>query len=170
MNKNHQQVKRITTKDIQRMSNDDIIKYVYIEHERLKMSVEDVWEHLIDNFGKQTINDMLGGRGDSLNNNESFDGDSKFGTIITVYVFVFGLIWFIFDGLMSNKFEALQFAIVVCGIASTLITILFMNATGKNEGDYLNAVSKMGRAYSVYLNKGFNDLTGRPLDYVKDGN
>ena len=61
MNKSHQQVKRLTTKDVQRMSNDEIIKYVYLEHKRLKMPVEDVWEQLIDNFGKQTISDMLGG-------------------------------------------------------------------------------------------------------------
>ena len=168
MNKSHQQVKRLTTTDVQRMPNDEIIKYVYLEHKRLKMPVEDVWEHLIENFGKQTINDMLGGSEDSLNSTENFDGDSKFGAIIMVYAIVFGIIWFIFDSLMNNKFEALQFAIVVCGIASTIITILFMNATGKNERNYLNAVTKIRRAYSVYINKGFNDLMGKPLDYVKD--
>jgi hypothetical protein len=169
MNKTaHTQIKHLKTKEIQRMSNDEIIKHVYIEHKRARISVDEVWDELVDNFGKQTINDMLGGSEDSLNSNESFDGDSKFGAIIMVYILVFGFIWFILDSLMHNKFEALQFVIVICGIASTMITILFMNVTGKNERNYLNAVNKLRRAYSIYINKGFNDLMGKPLDYVKD--
>lgn len=150
------------------MPSDDIIKYVYIEHKRAKTSIDDVWEEMFDNFGKQTIKEMLRGSDGSLNSNESFDGDSKFGVMVMVYLFVFAFIWFIFNNLINNKFEALQFAIVVCGIASTLITILFMNVTGKNERNYLNAISKLRRTHSIYLNKGFNDLTGKPLDYVKD--
>lgn len=130
--------------------------------------VDDVWDEMLDNFGQQTINDMLKGSDDSLNSGTGFGGDSKFFVLGFTYFVVFGIIGIILDSILNNKFEALQLTLVACGVASTIITILFMNATGKNEKNYLHANSRLQRAYSVYLNKGFNDLSGKPLDYVKN--
>ncbi len=164
----HLQVKYLSTKEIQRMSNDDIIKHVYIEHKRTRASVEDVWEEMFNNFGKQTINDMLKSSGDSWNNDENFEIDSKFMQIGMVFFFTFALIWVVFNYFVENKFDALHYVIITCGFISICITLFFMNMAGKNERSYLNAINKLRRAHSVYLNKGFNDLMGKPLDYVKD--
>jgi magnesium-transporting ATPase (P-type) len=158
----------LTTKEIQSMTNDDIIKHVYMEHKRTELPVEAVWERLFADFGKQTVNAMLKDSHNSWNNAENFETDSRYTELGIVYVFAFGLVWVVFHFIMKNKFEALQFAIVVCGFISICITSIFMNIAGKNEKQFLYAISKLRKAYSTFTNRGgFKSLTGKSLEYVE---
>lgn len=169
MHKEFQQVKYLTTKEIQGMPNKDIIKHVYIEHKRTKLPVEDVWEAMFANFGTQTINDMLKDSDSSWNNDENFETDSKFMQLGIVYVITFVLIWVVFNYSVKNQFHALQYAIIASGFVSICITSVFMNMAGKNEKQYLSAINKLRKAHSVYINYGgFKNSSGKPLDYVKD--
>lgn len=151
------------------MTNDDIIKHVYIEHKKTKLPVEDVWEEMFANFGKQTIDDMLKDSESSWNNDENFQVDSRFTQLGIVYVVAFVLIWIVFNYTVKNQFNALQYAIVVCGFVSIVITSIFMNVAGKNEKQYLSAINKLRKAHSIYTNRGgFNDLMGKQMEYVKE--
>jgi cytosine/uracil/thiamine/allantoin permease len=151
------------------MTSNDIIKHIYTEHKRTKLPVEDVWEAMFANFGKQTINDMLKDSDSSWNNDENFETDSKFMQLGIVYVITFILIWVVFNYSVKNQFHALQYAIIASGFVSISITSVFMNMAGKNERQYLNAINKLRKAHAIYTNHGgFKDLVGKPLDYVKE--
>lgn len=147
-NKETQQVKYLSVEEIQRMLDDDIIKHIHIEHERTKIPVDDIWEGMQDSLGRQTLSNMVKGRGNSWN----YDSE-RFMNLGIVYVFTFGLIWVVFEYLLGNKFEAQQFTIFACGLASICITILFMNHVGKNEKNYLNSVDKLRNAHSKYTER-----------------
>jgi len=148
------------------MSNDSIIKHVYAEHDRSGVSAEDTWEAVLANLGEQTIHDMRNGSDSSWNNDASFEGDSRLMNLGIVYVITFGLIWVISNYLINSEL----FIIIACGLISIFITLLFMNLTGKNERNYINAVNKLRSAHAAYTNRGgFKDSLGRSLESKKNG-
>ncbi|AHB42301.1 hypothetical protein RAAC3_TM7C00001G0444 [Candidatus Saccharibacteria bacterium RAAC3_TM7_1] len=168
MNKTaYPQAKYLSLKEIQSMTNDDVIKYVYSQHKETGVSIEDFWQEQYNDFEKQTMNGIRGSESDSWNNNKNFESDSRFMQIGIVYAIVFLIIWFIFEQLVKNEVNTLGFALAVSGFASILITTLFMNVSGKNEKNYFDASNKLQHAYLVFLNKGFNAVSGKPLDYTK---
>ncbi len=87
--------------------------------------------------------------------------------IAITYVFTFGLIWIALYNLMENKFNALQFIIIICGVASVLITAIFLHLTRKGERNYMDAVNNLKQlqeARSIYVyREGFKDSSGKPL-------
>jgi hypothetical protein len=163
----HSQSKHLSLKEIQSMPDDDVIKYVYLHHIETGISVEDVWQGLYDNFEKQTLDNIRGSEDDSWNNDKNFEPDGLLTQVGVAYLIVFGIIWIVLKQVVSSKSDALGYALGVGGVASIFITIFFMRLSGKNERNYFNARNKLQRAYSIYVNRGFNDLTGKPLDYVK---
>lgn len=164
MHEELQKIKYLTTKEIQSMSNDDIIRHIHTEYKKSEVSADDVWEEFLSYLGSQTVNDMLKGSGDSWNNEASFEGDSRFMNLGIIYVFTFGLIWLVSNYLIGNQFNALQFAIVASGLVSIGITLFFMNLTGANERKYISAVNKLRSAHAAYTNRGgFKDSLGKPL-------
>lgn len=170
MHEGHQRIKQyLTTDDIERMTDADIIKHVYMIHKKTKTSVEDVWQLMFDNLGEQTISKMLRDSGTSLNNDKNLEYNSKFVQVGMVVTFAFFIVWVVITNLMNDKFLAREIAFGVGGFVSIWIAILFMNMAGKNERKYLNAVNRLQLAYDGYQNVGFKDMiTGKPLDYVKD--
>jgi hypothetical protein len=140
------------------MSDADIIKHVSLNHKKAEISVEDVWQEMQNDFGRQTINSMLRNGGDSLANDETSEGDSKFVMIGMLYLFGFGFIWFLFKELTKNQSELIGYILFSCGVLATLVTIFFMNSIGKNERNYHKALNKLSKAYSDYTTRGFNNL------------
>lgn len=150
------------------MPNDDIIKHVYIQHKKTRIPVEEVWQELYDNLEEQTMRNIKDNDFNSWNNNRNFEFNGKATQVGTVYVFVFFIIWLIFNLLIKNKTDALTYTLITCGFAAIWVTILFINLSGKHERNYFNAYDKLSTAHGQYQNKGFKDLVGKPMYYVTD--
>lgn len=172
MSKSHQQIRQLTTKEVLRMSSDEIIEYVHFERERLKASDDYIWDEISMDLKKQIADSVISERNKPSDFRHTFSGDEWIINITITYVFTFGLIWLVFYNLMENKFNAMQLITVAYGVASVLITAAFLHLAKKGERNYLDAVNSLNhiqeaRSTHIYR-KGFKDYSSEPIYGIKD--